>query len=289
MKLSTVELAKIADQAIDAAMLAGEMIARSRPREIEHKSDRGSLASQVVTEVDRRSEALILEKLKPTIEGFELGLLTEEQPDDGGRFDADYFWCIDPIDGTLPFIEGTPGYAVSIGLVCRDGTPVIGVVYDPVGETVFHAIASAGAFRDGRPWTPPSNSESLSLFTDRSFLGSEGQEQVTRVLEEVARDIGLSGLRIDVDSGAVMNACKVLTNPLACYLKLPKMDGGGRLWDYAATACLFKEAGAVATDVYGEDFELNRRDSTLMCHRGILFATNESLANKIRHLLSTEP
>ena len=289
MKLSTVELAKIADQAIDAAMLAGEMIARSRPREIEHKSDRGSLASQVVTEVDRRSEALILEKLKPTIEGFELGLLTEEQPDDGGRFDADYFWCIDPIDGTLPFIEGTPGYAVSIGLVCRDGTPAIGVVYDPVGETVFHAIASAGAFRDGRPWTSPSNSESLSLFTDRSFLGSEGREQITRVLEEVARDIGLSGLRIDVDAGAVMNACKVLTNPLACYLKLPKTDGGGSLWDYAATACLFKEAGAVATDVYGEAFELNRGDSTLMCHRGILFATNESLASKIRHLLPTEP
>ena len=271
MKLSTVELAEIADQAINAAMLAGEMIARSRPREIEHKSDRGSLASQVVTEVDRRSEALILEKLKPTIEGFELGLLTEEQPDDGGRFDADYFWCIDPIDGTLPFIEGTPGYAVSIGLVCRDGTPAIGVVYDPVGETVFHAIASAGAFRDGRPWTPPPNSESLSLFTDRSFLGSEGREQITRVLEEVARDIGLSGLRIDVDAGAVMNACKVLTNPLACYLKLPKTDGGGSLWDYAATACLFKEAGAVATDVYGEAFELNRGDSTLMCHRGILF------------------
>ena len=289
MKLSTVELAKIADQAIDAAMLAGEMIARSRPREIEHKSDRGSLASQVVTEVDRRSEALILEKLKPTIEGFELGLLTEEQPDDGGRFDADYFWCIDPIDGTLPFIEGTPGYAVSIGLVCRDGTPAIGVVYDPVGETVFHAIASAGAFRDGRPWTPPSNSESLSLFTDRSFLGSGEREQITRVLEEVARDIGLSGLRIDVDAGAVMNACKVLTNPLACYLKLPKTVGGGSLWDYAATACLFKEARAVATDVYGEAFELNRGDSTLMCHRGILFATNESLASKIRHLLSTEP
>ena len=288
MKLSDDELAKLADLAIDAATLAGEMIARSRPREIKHKSDRGSMASQVVTEVDRRSEALILERLKPTFERFELGLLTEEQPDDGGRFDADYFWCIDPIDGTLPFIEGTPGYAVSIGLVCRDGTPAIGVVYDPVGETVYHAIASAGAFRDGHPWIPPSNSESLSLFTDRSFLCSEGREQITRMLEEVARDIGLTGLRIDANAGAVMNACKVLTNPFACYLKLPKADGGGSLWDYAATACLFKEAGAVATDVYGKNFELNRGDSTLMCHRGILFATNESLARKIRDLLSTE-
>lgn len=289
MKLSRIELAKLAELAIDAATAAGEMIARSRPQKIEHKSNRGSLASQVVTEVDRRSEAMIVETLKPTFERFELGLLTEEQSDDGGRFDADYFWCIDPIDGTLPFIEGTPGYAVSIGLVHRHGTPSIGVVYDPVGETVYHAIAAAGAFRDGHPWTPPSNSDSLSLFTDRSFLRSQGREQITRVLEEVARDIGLSGLQIDANAGAVMNACKVLTNPFACYLKLPKTDGGGSLWDYAATACLFKEAGAVATDLYGEDFELNRRESTLMCHRGILFATNESLASKIRDLLSTEP
>ena len=286
MKLSKIELAKLAELAIEAATTAGEMIARSRPQKIEHKSKHGSLASQVVTEVDRRSESMIVETLKPTFERFELGLLTEEQSDDGGRFEADHFWCVDPIDGTLPFIEGTPGYAVSIGLVCRDGTPAIGVIYDPVEKTVYHAIASAGAFRNGHPWIPPSNRETLTLFTDRSFLSSEGREQVTRALEKVARDLGLAGLRIDTSAGAVMNACKVLTNPMACYLKLPKADGGGSLWDYAATACLFRETGSVATDVYGSDFELNRSDSTLMGHRGILFATHESLAKKIRALLS---
>lgn len=288
MKLLQSELVQLADLAIEAAMVAGKMIARCRPQKIEKKSDRGSLASQVVTEVDRRSEALILARLKPAMESFELGLLTEEQPDDGGRFDADYFWCIDPIDGTLPFIEGTPGYSVSIALVRRDGTPVIGVVYDPVEGTLYHAIAAAGVFRDGRSWTPPSSSQSLSLFTDRSFLRSEGREQITAVLEEVARDMGLAGIQIDASAGAVMNACRVLNNPPACYLKLPKPDGGGSLWDYAATACLFREAGAVATDVCGEELQLNRRGSTLMCHRGILFATNESLAQKIRVLLTAE-
>ncbi|MEC7498022.1 MAG: inositol monophosphatase family protein [Planctomycetota bacterium] len=288
MKLSRIELARLAELAIEAATAAGEMIGRSRPQKIEHKSDHGSLASQVVTDVDRRSESMIIETLKPTFERFELGLLTEEQSDDGGRFDADHFWCVDPIDGTLPFIEGTPGYAVSIGLVRRDGTPAIGVIYDPVEKTMYHAIDSAGAFRDGHPWIPPSTSETLTLFTDRSFLSSERRQQVTRVLEEVAGDLALTGLRVDTSAGAVMNACKTLTNPMACYLKLPKQDGGGSLWDYAATACLFKEAGSVATDVYGADFELNRSDSTLMGHRGILFATHESLAKKIRALLTGE-
>lgn len=333
MKLFSTELTELAHLAIDAATSAGEMIARSRPKQIQHKSSGGSLASQVVTEVDRRSEAIILETLTPTLQRFELGLLTEEQPDDGGRFRADYFWCIDPIDGTLPFIEGTPGYAVSIALVRRDGTPTIGVVFDPVGKTVVHAIADAGAFRNGQPWEQPSSNgtvratqvykagnvvdfarspqkrekqdfwrsplqrahmhceklsfpggTALSLFTDRSFLSSEGRDQITAGLEQIARDMGLAGLHVNATAGAVMNACKVLANPLACYVKLPKQNGGGSLWDYAATACIFSEAGAVATDINGQPFDLNRADSTLMCHRGILFATNEMLAQRIRSL-----
>jgi len=292
MQPSRTELTELASLAIDAATAAGEMIARSRPKQIEHKSSGGSLASQVVTEVDRRSEAIILETLNPTLKPalkrWELGLLTEEQPDDGGRFSADYFWCIDPIDGTLPFIEATPGYAVSIALVRRDGTPTIGVVYDPVGETVIHAIAGAGVFRNGQPWDQQSSGGTsgtvLSLFTDRSFLSSDGRDEITTALEEIARDMGLTGLHVDASAGAVMNACKVLANPLACYVKLPKQNGGGSLWDYAATACIFSEAGAVATDIDGQRFDLNRADSTLLCHRGILFATDETLAQRIRAL-----
>ena len=283
MKLSGTELIELANLALDAATAAGEMIARSRPKQIEHKSSGGSLASQMVTEVDRRSEAIILETLMPTLKRFELGLLTEEQPDGGGRFSADYFWCIDPIDGTLPFIEGTPGYAVSIALVRRDGTPTIGVVYDPVEKTVVHAIAGAGTFRNGQPWDQPSsNGTVLSLFTDRSFLSSEGRDRITTGLEAIAQDLGLTGLHVDATAGAVMNACKVLANPLACYVKLPKQNGGGSLWDYAATACIFSEAAAIATDINGQRFDLNRADSTLMCHRGILFASNETLAQRIR-------
>ena len=107
MKLSTSDLSELADLAILAASQAGQMIARSRPREIQYKDMQAtardkSLASQVVTEIDRHSEDIILGILTPTLERFELGLLTEEQDDDGGRLTNDYFWCIDPLDGTLP-------------------------------------------------------------------------------------------------------------------------------------------------------------------------------------------
>ncbi len=284
MKLSTAQLSELADVAIEAATAAGEMIAGSRPQNVQHKAGGESLASQVVTEVDRRSEDIILAALMPTLERFEVGLLTEEQADDGSRLTAGYFWCIDPLDGTLPFIEGSAGYAVSIALVGRDGVPHIGVVYDPVEATLLHAIAGGGVFRNGEPWAPQWNEagSDLSVFADRSFLEQDDYHEQMQALEQVAVELGLSGVRIDATGGAVMNACRVLANPPSCYVKLPKSAGGGSVWDFAATALLFAEAGAVATDIYGGPLDLNRADSTFMNHRGVLFATDEALAQRLR-------
>lgn len=270
MKLSTPQLSELADVAIAAASEAGAMIAASRPQDVQHKAGGDSLASQLVTEVDRRSEDIILSALGPTRERYELGLLTEEQADDGSRLTADYFWCVDPLDGTLPFIEGSAGYAVSIALVGRDGVPHIGVVYDPVEQTLLHAIAGGGAFRNGEPWSTKSNASRavLSVFADRSFLDHDEHDDHMRALEQAAHDLGLSGVRVGATAGAVMNASRVLSNPPACYIKTPKPAGGGSVWDFAATACLFGEVGAVATDIYGAPLDLNRADSTFMGHRG---------------------
>lgn len=280
MTLSTPDLEELTAIAIQAATEAGQMIARSRPSEVEHKTGSASLASQVVTEIDRRSEDMILAHLAPSLERFQLGLLTEEQVDDRSRRTADAFWCIDPLDGTLPFIEGIPGSAVSIALVRRDGTPLIGVVYDPAEATLLHANTGGGAFRNGQPWslgaTPAA--EVLSVFADRSFLTMDNQKGVIQHLERIARDQGLAGVELHATAGAVMNACGALANAPACYLKYPNPSGGGSVWDFAATVCLFEELGAPATDIYGDPLDLNRTDSTLMGHRGVLFATDEELA-----------
>jgi len=290
MNLSPADLRQLAAAAIQAATEAGQMIASSQAGEVEHKTAGGSLASQVVTEIDRRSQHLILDRLGPTRERFELGLLTEEQVDDRSRLTADHFWCIDPLDGTLPFIEGLPGYAVSIALVARDGTPLVGVVYDPVAATMFHAVSGLGAFCDGEPWPtdPQPTGDVLSVFADRSFGALHDHDVLVDVLEQIAHGMGLNGLQLHSTGGAVMNACGVLANPPACYFKHPKPSGGGGLWDFAATACLFHETSGVATDIHGGPLDLNRADSTFMNHRGVLFATNEALANRVRMLRQGE-
>ncbi len=286
MKLSASDLNHLAERGVEAASEAGRMISTSRPQQVQHKAGQPSLASQIVTEIDRASEDIILDHLAPTLKRFELGVLTEEQSDDGGRLTADYFWCIDPLDGTLPFIEGTPGYAVSIALAGRDGTPWIGVICDPVESTVVHAISGVGVFRDGERWSiePQPVGDVLSIFADRSFVQQTNHDQLGESLDRIAQDMGLDGVRIDATGGAVMNASRVLDNAPACYFKFPKPTGGGSLWDFAATTCLFNEIGAVATDMCGAALDLNRADSTFMCHRGVLFASDETLAAHLRRL-----
>ena len=287
MTLSDADLRRLADVAIDAATSAGEMIVRAAPAKVDRKPGVASPAAQVVTDVDRHSESIILDRLRPTIERHGIGLLTEERADDESRRTAAYFWCVDPLDGTLPFVEGRPGSAVSIALVRHDGTPVIGVIFDLSENVVLHAIAGGGAFVDGRAWSsPPQRSASLAMYADRSFVAIPDADDVLADLDRLAVEAGLLGVDLRVGAGAVVNACSVLRSPPGCYLKLPARSGGGSVWDFAASACLFEACGSVVSDVFGAALDLNPVGSTFMHERGVLFATDADLARRLRELVA---
>ena len=87
----------LTQKAVQAAIDAGQLISSYRDTEVDVlKKDSGStLASQVVTEVDRKSQEVILEVLLPTCDELDIALLAEEDEDDRGRLESAYFWCID--------------------------------------------------------------------------------------------------------------------------------------------------------------------------------------------------
>jgi 3'-phosphoadenosine 5'-phosphosulfate (PAPS) 3'-phosphatase len=278
------DLQTLADQACLAATQAGAFITRSQKNlwEVRLKGPSGGhgLASQIVTEVDEQSEALILNHLAPTLSRYDLAVLTEEREDDRQRLEKDYFWCIDPLDGTLPFTRGNPGFAVSIALVRRDGVPVVGVVHDPVSGTLYRAVTGAGVVIDDVTFEPVRRTAgALTFHCDASFAEHPEREELIGLVELAAQKEGYTGVTVEAGAGAVLNACKVLTDGAACYFKKPKPDqGGGSLWDYAATACLFAEAGFHARDFAGQPLELNRPQSTFMNQRGICYASTSGIA-----------
>ena len=279
----------LTQKAVKAASNAGQLIRSYRDKDVHvmQKEGGSTLASQVVTEVDRKSQDSILQVLLPTCDELDIALLAEEDEDDRGRLESAYFWCIDPLDGTLPFINGQPGYSVSIGLVANDGTPLIGVVYDPVHDVLYQATKGQGLMRNNERWSPTQDSQALTFTYDRSFAEDPNFNQVKDELEAYAHSLGLNEFNPIHYGGAVMNACHVLENGPGCHFKFPKsQDGGGSLWDYAATACLYEESGAVVSDVFGDSLDLNRADSTFMNHRGALYATNKQLAKRVRDIIT---
>lgn len=269
------DLQKLSNIAVTAALSAGKVIQNHLNEDIkvEKKSGGASYASQVVTAVDIKCEKAILSHLLPTCDAFGLALLSEESEDNGRRFKEDFFWCIDPMDGTLAFINKQPGFSVSIALIAKDGTPYIGVVYDPSTETLYHAIRGIGAFKNGSPWKIEYGNDHLTYVTDRKLKDTPRAAEIESLLDEHANKMRLNGVKEMYGGGSVLNGIRVLENGPACMIKLPKREsGGGSLWDFAATACIYQELGLPATNFEGGRLDLNRKNGTFMNQEGIFYA-----------------
>jgi fructose-1,6-bisphosphatase/inositol monophosphatase family enzyme len=269
------DLSQLINIAIKAALSAGKVIQKYMNEDVsvEKKKGGASYASQVVTAVDRACETAILSHLLPTCDEFDLALLSEETEDDGSRFEEDFFWCIDPMDGTLAFINKQPGFSVSIALIAKDGTPYIGVVFDPSTDTLYHAIKGNGAFKNGRPWEIKNTNDHLTYVTDRKLKDTPRAAEIERLLNENVEKLSLNGIKEIAGAGAVLNGIFVLENGPACMLKFPKNEsGGGSIWDFAATACIYHELGLPAANFEGGRLDLNRRDGTFMNQEGVFYA-----------------
>ncbi len=290
MQLTVNDLHLLAQTAISAALKAGRFIASFNQKNLAVAQKKGgsSYASQVVTEVDHLSQAIILKALSASCSRYDLAVLTEEKTDDNSRLNKDYFWCIDPLDGTLAYIESKAGYSVSIALVSKTGVPVLGVIYDPLEHIFYHAIQNQGAYRNGKPWQPLETTETktiLHFISDRSFASHPAYASVVNSLQAYARESGLSGIKIIQQGGAAKNACWVLEKQPASYFKFPSnKKGGGCFWDFAASCCLFNELNAVVTDIEGNALQLNRPESLFLNHCGVLYASDKKLAEFIMNL-----
>jgi histidinol-phosphatase len=97
-----------------------------------------------VTEVDRRCEAHIRERLAAALPSD--GLLGEEGSRSEGT--SGRRWIIDPLDGTRPFVRGIPTYSVLLALEDH-GEPVVGVMRLPAMGLECWGSAGSGAFVNG--------------------------------------------------------------------------------------------------------------------------------------------
>lgn len=221
-KIDITDIQEIAQQAGDAIMEIYK-----KDFQIDYKDDKSPL-----TEADTKSNEIIckaLEKLYP-----EIPLLSEENKEVvyKDRKDWEYYWCIDPIDGTKEFIKKNDEFTVNIALIYKD-TPVLGVVYAPAINAMYLAKKGEGAFLNGEKLPLQVNenkTEKLFVVASKSHLSAETQEFIDNLN---AKEIE------QVSKGSSLKLCMVATGEADIYPRLaPTME-----WDTAAADAIVRESG----------------------------------------------
>ncbi|MBN2802954.1 MAG: inositol monophosphatase [Deltaproteobacteria bacterium] len=245
---------------------------------IQFKEGASSEASSVVTDADRLSQKIITDQLLPFCKQFNLGFLAEEEPDRLDRLHKDAFFCVDPLDGTLAFTNGIDGYSVSIAIVSKSGESLLGVVYDPEKDDLYSALKNNGAFKNRLTLkiTGPAELKNGIFITDKSFEKHLLYKETLSLFNDNNFTLKIS------QSGAVLNALSTLSEDVYSYFKFPKnVPGGGSLWDFAATSCICKEAGGSVSDILGNPIELNRKESSFLNHKGVIYSQSNQISTRI--------
>ncbi len=129
---------------LEAAARAGGEIARRRFNQgcKSWSKQGGSPVTEADLEVDAHLKALL------TSARGDYGWLSEESADDPARLSHATLFIVDPIDGTVAFLKGRPHFTICAAVV-REGVPVAGVVYNPMLDHLYKAMAGGGAWRNG--------------------------------------------------------------------------------------------------------------------------------------------
>lgn len=266
------------ETAKSAAVSAGKYIRNKWQTDLPTSSKGLTGASDIVTPVDIHAQKIILDTLAGSMNEYDIGLLAEEGEHDNSRLKKHAFWAIDPLDGTQYFAEGKPGFATSIALVDQSGQTILGVVYDPVEECLYHAVRGKGLYINGKKATAGTTtrtSEKIPLYTDRSIQQHPRFSAISAIF-----DIHLVG-------GAVMNTIHVMTNAPSCYWKAPKKSlGGCAIWDLAAVTLMLQESGGETCFFDGRPIELNRPESIYFNDMGFIFTSPNLTHATIEELVS---
>jgi myo-inositol-1(or 4)-monophosphatase len=229
--------------AVDAARAAGRLLRDelSGARRITYKGT----PTNLVTEMDQRAEALILERLRgafpeDAILGEELGAAT-------GR--SDRRWLVDPLDGTTNYAHGLPIFGVSIALEAGRRL-VLGVVYDPSRDEMFVGERGAGATLNDAPIKV-----SATPSVDASLLVTGFPYNIRETADTNLREYAAFSLRARAVrrlGSAAIDLAYVACGRFDAYWEL-------RLgaWDVAAGAVLVEEAGGRVTGIDGRALDVD--------------------------------
>jgi len=223
--LDKIKLDDIACIAKEAGAVIMEIY--KRDFSISYKEDHSPL-----TEADLASNKVIIDALKK----YNLPILSEEGREIPyeERKDWEYYWCIDPIDGTKEFIKRNGEFTVNIALI-HQHIPILGVVYAPVLGDMYASKQGEGAFKNGKPlplFCNDSPEKVLRVIASKSHLSKENQVFIDDLAQTTQTMIQMS-------KGSSLKLVMIAEGVADVYPRLsPTME-----WDTAAADAIVRESG----------------------------------------------
>jgi len=177
------------------------------------------------------------------------GWLSEESTDDKARLDKEFVWVIDPIDGTRAYMRGNKDFCISIGLLHRN-RPVLGVIFAPAMEKMFHAVKGEGAFLNEEQIrvSNPEGLAGIKFQADTGYIGNKKRWGKPWPAMDISK----------YQSFALRLAAFAAGKVDAVLAAKPKSE-----WDIAAGAALIEEAGGILCDQDGKAFPFNQENTRL--------------------------
>lgn len=224
----------------------------NEPMEIGSKSNPNDL----VTSVDRSTEEYFVNKIKSKYPNHLL--LSEEGFGDNIQTVDGTIWIIDPIDGTMNFVQQKRNFAISIGIY-HEGIGEIGLIYNVMEDILYTATRGEGAYKNGQK-LPPLKS---GVVLEESIVGLTHlwlcenplvDERVMQELVQTARGSRTYG-------SAALEFAYVAEGVLEGYLTMSLSP-----WDIAAGMILVNEVGGVSTNLDGNVLDILKRDSVFTGH-----------------------
>lgn len=225
---------------IEISRAAGDLL-RSGFDQKQEVSYKGPL--DLVTEMDRRSEALIIERIRALFP--EHSLLAEESGADAGS--DEHIWYIDPLDGTVNYAHNIPIFTVSLAYAYR-GTVKLGVVYAPMLDEFFSAELGKGAWFNGAPIRVSQVDDLLRSLLVTGFA-YEFHDRHANL--EYYRRFSLCSQGVRRLGSAALDLCYVAAGRFEGYWETSIQP-----WDIAAGVLIAQEAGAQVTRLMGEALTL---------------------------------
>jgi myo-inositol-1(or 4)-monophosphatase len=239
------ELNKVKKVALAAAQEAGaELLKRFHKfsrREIMLKSHH-----EILTKADLAAEKIIISQVKAAFPDHHI--LSEESGENSQQ--SDWFWVIDPLDGTTNFSMHNPLWAVSIGVAYR-GELVFGVVYAPYMKELFSAEKGKGTKLNNKKIAVSGVYEGKVLNT---FCHSHHAKDIARAVAYYSRQ-KQDGFDCRQLGSASVELAYVAAGRIESIV-IP----GAHPWDVAAGVMLVQEAGGQVTDFGGKAWTLESPD-----------------------------